>query len=271
MNNYSFKTSVEGRLISVRFIPRNDVFVLEIVYEKEIEDKNEFKSNYASIDFGVDNLITMSNNMGKRPVIIKGKFIKSKNQWYNKVRAREVSKLSNYKLYWSKYLDSVTRKRFNQIKNYFHHITKYIIEYCLENNIDNLIVGKNDGWKQESVMNSKSNQQFISIPYEMIIKQLEYKCQESGINLILTEESYTSGTSVLDNELPIKENYNKKRRIKRGLFKSNNGVLINADVNGSMQIMKKVNPNAFDSYGLEGCLNPIIIYDILDYYKLQCR
>ena len=82
MNGYSFKTSVEGRLISVRFIPRNDVFVLEIVYEKEIKDKNEFKSNYASIDFGVDNLITMSNNVGKRPVIIKGKFIKSKNQRY---------------------------------------------------------------------------------------------------------------------------------------------------------------------------------------------
>lgn len=268
MQGYSFKTSVTGRLISVRFVPRNDVFILEIVYEKEIDIKTEFNNNYASIDFGVDNLITMSNNIGQRPILIKGGYVKSKNQWYNKIRAEEQSKLSKNGLYWNKYLDRVTRNRYNQIKNYFHHTTKFIVDYCVCNRIDNLVVGLNETWKQEVNLGNRINQNFIFLPYDMIIKQLEYKCQENGIRLIKTEESYTSGTSVLDNELPIKENYDKKRRIKRGLFKSNEGVLINSDVNGSMQILKKVNPNAFNSHGLEGSLNPIVIKNIFDCYKL---
>ena len=89
----------------------------------------------------------------------------------------------------------------------------------------------------------------------MFVNQLKYKCEEQGIKFITTEEDYTSGTSFLDNEEPTKESYNKKRRIKRGLFKSNNGTLINADVNGSLQIMRKVFPNAFAD-GIVGCLIP---------------
>ena len=85
----------------------------------------------------------------------------------------------------------------------------------------------------------------------MFINQLRYKCENNGIRFITTEESYTSGTSFLDNEEPIKENYNRSRRIQRGLFKSNNGTLINADVNGAYQIMKKVFPNIFLD-GIEG-------------------
>ena len=108
-------------------------------------------------------------------------------------------------------------------------------------------------------MSKKTNQHFIGIPYEIFVKILEYKCQNNGIKFILTEEKYTSGTSFLDNELPIKENYNKSRRVYRGLFKSNNGTLINADVNGSLQIMKKVFPNATVE-GIEGIgFYPMII------------
>lgn len=269
MQGYSFKTSVTGRLLAVRFIPRNDVFILEIVYEKEVIEKEIFNNNYASIDFGINNFITMSNNVGQRPIIIKGGYIKSKNQWYNKIRAKEMSKISKHGLHWSKHLDVITRKRNSQIKNYTHHITKFIIEYCISNRIDNLIVGLNQQWKQDVSIGKRNNQNFVCIPYDIAVKQLEYKCKENGINLIITEESYTSGTSVLDNELPVKKNYDKTRRIKRGLFKSNGGILINSDVNGSMQIMRKVNPDAFNSHGLEGCLNPITIKDIFDCYKLS--
>ncbi|MFR6667512.1 MAG: zinc ribbon domain-containing protein, partial [Thomasclavelia spiroformis] len=91
------------------------------------------------------------------------------------------------------------------------------------------------------------------------LQQLKYKCENVGINYIEQEESYTSGTSFLDEENPIKENYNKNRRIQRGLFKSNSGLLINSDVNGSFQIMKKVFPNAISRYGIEGVLTPIVI------------
>ncbi len=97
------------------------------------------------------------------------------------------------------------------------------------------------------------------IPYQILLQQLKYKCENVGINYIEQEESYTSGTSFLDEENPIKENYNKNRRIQRGLFKSNSGLLINSDVNGSFQIMKKVFPNAISRYGIEGVLTPIVI------------
>jgi putative transposase len=100
----------------------------------------------------------------------------------------------------------------------------------------------------------RNNQTMQSIPFDMFIKQLEYKCQEAGINFIATDEAYTSGTSFLDNEEPTKANYNKDRRVKRGLFKWSNG-FINADVNGSLQILKKVFPNAFAD-GIVGCLIP---------------
>jgi putative transposase len=267
MQGYSFKTSIpqDGRLISVRFIPKNGNFVLEIVYEIEVPDITEHNNNYVSIDLGINNFITMSNNIGQRPTIIKGGFVKSKNQWYNKRRADKYSKLTD--TYWSKHLDRITVIRYNRIKNYMHHVSKYVIDFCKANKIDNVIVGLNETWKQEVNMGDRVNQNFVFIPYDMFIKQLQYKCQDNGMRLITHEESYTSGTSALDNELPIKENYNKKRRIKRGLFRSNDGILINSDVNGSIQIAKKVNPNIFQEYGLEGCLNPIIIKDVFSCYK----
>lgn len=269
MNGYSFKTSIpqEARLISVRFIPRNGNFVLEIVYEIEIPEQKPLNNNIVSIDLGLDNFITMSNNIGQPPTIIKGGYIKSENQWYNKRRAKMVSKLTDVK--WSKQLDRITVIRYNRIKNYIHHTSKYIMDYCRANDIDTVIVGLNETWKQEISLGNRTNQNFVFIPYDMLIKQLEYKCQNEGKRLITTEESYTSGTSALDNELPTKEYYNKKRRITRGLFRSNEGVLINSDVNGSIQIGKKVSPNIFDDYGLEGCLNPIIIKNVLDCYKLD--
>lgn len=106
--------------------------------------------------------------------------------------------------------------------------------------IGTIVIGKNDGWKQRCNIGSVNNQKFIQIPYELFIQKLAYKCQESGIKLIQTEESYTSGTSFLDNEQPEKENYIKSRRVRRGLFRSNSGKLINADVNAAYQIIKKV-------------------------------
>lgn len=108
-------------------------------------------------------------------------------------------------------------------------------------------------------MNKVTNQNFVYIPYETFINKLEYKCESVGINLIKTEESYTSGTSFLDNELPIKENYNKSRRIKRGLFKSNNGEYINSDVNGAFQIMRKVFSNVTTNEIVGAYSHPVII------------
>lgn len=256
---YGFPTNVKGRLISVRFVPKGCVYVMEIVYETEVEEIKNTNDKVLSIDLGVNNFVTMVNNIGDTPIIINGKGIKSYNQYWNKNKAKiqgEIKHRNNKG--WCNRLDVLTLKRENKMNNFMHHASKFIVNYCKSSNIDTIIIGKNDKWKQKSKMNNKSNQQFIYIPYEKLIHMIKYKAEENQIQVIETEENYTSGTSFLDNEEPIKENYNKSRRIKRGLFKSNNGTLINSDVNGACQIMKKVFPNAFAN-GIVGILNPIVI------------
>ena len=261
LKGYRFKCRCLGRLIQVRFIPRGSCYVMEIVYETEIPDTKTESNRIASIDLGVDNLVTMTNNIGLKPIIINGKGIKSINQYYNKRLAKEKSLLKiRHGKDWSKKLDSITFKRYQRIKNYMHNASSYIVKWCVENDIDTLVVGKNKEWKQNASMSKVSNQKFVDIPYQMLLQQLKYKCENVGINYIETEESYSSGTSFLDGEEPIKQNYDKSRRIERGLFKSNSGLLINSDVNGSLQIMTKVFPNAFNErYGIEAFLTPIVI------------
>ena len=261
LNDYEWKCRCLGRIIQVRFIPKGSCYVMEIVYETEIPEAKTESNRIASIDLGVDNLVTMTNNIGLNPIIINGKGIKSINQYYNKRLAKEKSLLKiRHGKDWSKKLDVITFTRDQRIKNYMHNTSFYIVKWCVENNIDTLVVGKNKEWKQNTSMSKGSNQKFVDIPYQMLLQQLKYKCENVGIKYIETEESYSSGTSFLDGEEPIKQNYDKSRRIERGLFKSNSGLLINSDVNGSLQIMMKVFPNAFNErYGIEAVLTPIVI------------
>lgn len=261
LNDYKWKCRCLGRIIQVRFIPRGSCYVMEIVYETEIPDVKLASERISSIDLGVDNLVTMTNNIGLNPIIINGKGIKSINQYYNKRLAKEKSLLKiRHGKDWSNKLDSITFKRYQRIKNYMHNASSYIMNWCIKNDIDTLVVGKNKEWKQNADMSKCSNQKFVSIPYQMLLQKLQYKCENVGIKYIETDESYSSGTSFLDGEKPVKQNYNKSRRIERGLFRSNSGFLINSDVNGSLQIMMKVFPNAFNErYGIEGVLTPIVI------------
>ena len=160
---------------------------------------------------------------------------------------------------WSTAMQKLTDKRNNKVDNYIQNATKMVVGFCKENNIDTLVCGYNAGWKQETDMCKKVNQKFVAIPYESIIQRLTYKCENEGIKFITTDESYTSGTSFLDEEDPIKENYNKERRIYRGLFQSEKGEYINADVNGSYQIMKKVFPKAFVNGIVDAGSHPVVI------------
>ena len=257
MNDYDWYSRCLGRPIQVRFIPHDNYYTMEIIYEIEVEDidKEKVSSRIAAIDIGVDNLVTMTNNVMESPIIISGKILKSINQQYNKERAKIQSDLMKRNgQHWSKKLETMSYKRNQRIRNYMHNTSAYIIKWCIEHNIDTLIVGKNDTWKQEK----KHMQNFTAIPYEMLLLQLQYKCENAGIKYIETNEAYTSGTSYLDNEAPTKENYNKERRVQRGLFQAKD-TLINADVNGSLQIMRKVFPDSYTGYGIEVNLTPIII------------
>ena len=256
--NNKFRTNATGKLMQVRFIPKNKSYVMEIVYEIDIPEPKEESNRIIGIDIGVDNLATVANNVGLNPFIINGRPLKSINQYYNKKKAQiqsELKKKNNKD--WSNKLQKLTDKRNNKISDYIHKASKHIIDWCMQNQIDTIVIGRNKNWKQESVMSKKVNQNFVEIPHGLFIEKIKYKAENKGIKVIETEESYTSSTSFLDGEEPCEENKNKKRRIHRGLFKSNKGVMINADLNGAYQIIKKVFPNAF-SDGIEGVgLHPV--------------
>ena len=241
----------------VRLIPHKNRIVAEVVYNIDVPEIKADNQRYIGIDIGINNLATVCNNIGGSAFIINGKPLKSINQYYNKQvsRYREITKRMN-KADYSKRMDRLTEKRNSKINDYLHKASRYIINYCVKNNIHTIVVGKNKEWKQNSKLSKKVNQNFVQIPFARLIEMIQYKAEEKGIAVILTEESYTSGTSFIDNEEPVKENYNKARRIFRGLFVSNNGVKINADLNGAYQILKKVVPIKWD----RGCvLHPFVV------------
>ena len=243
----------------VRVIPGFQSFTVELVYNMEISDVPLWDNGrYLSIDIGLDNLATVVNNVGLKPIIINGKGLKSINKYYNKQIShyREIAKRMNAKDYTNR-MYSITRKRNHKIDDYMHKASSYLIRYVLSNRLYTIVIGNNKEWKQNPSMSNKVNQSFVGIPHMRFMEMVQYKAQNVGINVIFTEESYTSGTSFLDGESPIKANYNKKRRVHRGLFVSNTGKNIHADVNGAYQILKKVFPNAFVD-GIEGvALHPV--------------
>ena len=252
-----------GKINQVRIVPTNQVFCVEIVYSISIDD-NLFQDNgrYMSIDLGLDNLATVVTNTGSNPVIVNGKGLKSNNQYYNKKKAhyQKVARQMNDKFYTNR-LYRLTQKRNSKIEDSLHKISKFIVTSALSSDVHTIVIGNNKDWKRDISLGKRINQSFVTIPHQKLIEKIIYKARNVGINVILTEESYTSGTSFLDEESPKKEFYNKKRRIHRGLFVSNHGVQINADVNAAYQIMKKVFPNVFTD-GIEDAVSHPVRVDI---------
>ena len=243
----------------VRFIPDYKSFTVEIVYNIEVPDALlPDNGRYLSVDIGLDNLAAIVNNVSVKPIVINGKGLKSINKYYNKQIShyREIAKRMNGRDYTNR-MNRLTLKRNHKIDDYMHKASRYLIDYALENNFNTIVIGNNKNWKQESSMSKRVNQSFVGIPHMRFIEMVRYKAQNVGLKVILTEESYTSGTSFWDNEEPIRTNYDKSRRVQRGLFISNNGTKINADVNGAYQIMKKVFPKV-NADGIQGvALHPI--------------
>lgn len=261
-DGFRLKTKVnQNCLLQVRLIPKLNYIIAEIVYNIEDTPIKNDNNRYLSIDIGLSNFATITNNIGMNPIIVNGNGLKSINKYYNKLLSHYKSKSKTCNNLITTYrIKKIHTKRNFKVNDFIHKSSKFIINYAIKYDASKIIVGNNKDWKTNSKLSKIVNQSFVQIPYSDFINKLKYKAEEHGIELIVVEESYTSGTSFLDNELPIKENYNKLRRVKRGLFKSNSGKLINSDVNGSLQIMKKVFPNAYVGYGIEGLvLNPIKI------------
>ncbi len=236
-----------------RLIHKGNHIVIEILYE--VREKEYVNNNrYCSIDMGLNNLCTIGSNVIK-PIIINGKPLKSINQYYNKKLAQLKSHQKN-KQFNKQKIQKLNFKRNNKINDYLHKSSRYIVNYLVSNNITNLVIGLNKGWKQEANIGKVNNQNFIQIPHTKLIEMLQYKCQLEGIKVIIREESYTSKCSFIDNEEICKhENYLGKR-IYRGLFISKEKRIINADLNGALNILRKEVPEL--QYGIKVCSTPVV-------------
>lgn len=261
----------------------------KVIVQYETNRQIIYKSDngrYLGIDPGLDNAFTCAiNDHTVQPLIISGRNIKAVNQFYNK----QIAKLNQYhaqnqqcfitkgtkqglkKLYYfSQAQQRLTDWRNAKIRSFCHQASKRIIDYALSNDINTIIIGKNKNQKRSINLGKKTNQNFVGIPHVQMINLIKYKANLQGITVVMTNESYTSQTSFLDNEQPIRQNGNVQRqkkglvpvvrRIKRGLFKTNQNVLINADVNGALQIIRKVFPNVSFANGIAGAvLRPVKI------------
>lgn len=245
----------------VRIVPKTSYYTIEIIYEVK-ENNIKQNQNIAAIDLGLNNLATVVTNDGNNPILISGKKIKSINQYFNKIISKKKSLLPN-NIYTSKSLDRLWLKRNNKIFYEMHKITKFLASYFDERDISKVIVGNNKGWKNKINIGKRNNQNFTSIPYMTLIKQLIYKCRLLGIMVVIKEESYTSKASFLDyDKIP---DYGDKiiskfsgKRIKRGLYKSKTRK-INSDVNGAYNIMIKENIDNIISDRKQLRFNPILI------------
>ncbi len=264
---------VEGRLKQARIVPGPCYYTIELVFEKESSPKmiSEEPTRIFGIDLGVNNFATIVNNVGQVPIIVNGKALKSINQYYNKMRAHYYGILRQGKSkkegrFTSNRLKSLDVKRNDKVKDFMHKASYNIVQEAMKHEIDTIIVGKNEGFKSDVTLRKNDKQTFINVPYSQFIKYLTYKAKEKGIQVIVTEESYTSKASFLDNDpLPRYGERNgvefSGRRIKRGLYKSKTGELINADCNGGANIVKKVVPEAF-SRGNRGVVSTPIVLSV---------
>lgn len=219
----------------VRIVPKLDFYTIEIGYSIDIPAPSTTTGHrFASIDLGLNNLATVSSNV-MAPIIINGKPIKSMNAYSNVLIAniQSITDGSSHKL------RTYYRKRYNKIKDYFHKSSNWLVNKLLDNNIDTLVIGKNDGWKHKSKLKN-----FVRIPYQLFIDMLTYKCEQSGINVIMQEESYTSKSSFYSKDpIPVFGIKNtiefNGKRIHRGQYKDASGFTLNADLNGSLNILRK--------------------------------
>lgn len=280
--NLEIKTRLpdDTDLREVRIIPNGVNYTCEIVYDKEIDPTELSAGRIIGIDPGTSNLVTIANNFGEEPFVINGGVAKGMNHYYNREKARVQSIYDKLGIKFGGKLQWINWKRKNKFKDYFHKVSRYIINYCIKYNVDTIVIGKNVEWKQEVNIGKVNNQNFVQIPHAKLIEMIQYKAEEVGIIVILQEESHTSKCSFLDNESVehhdkyvgkrgnttknkptfFKTTTEKKIPAHRGLFRSSVGQIIHSDVNGALNIIRKAFPNAFAN-GIQGVgLHPVRCY-----------
>ena len=249
----------------IRIIPKSDgrFFELQYTYEAGFHIKETLDLNKAlSIDAGINNLATCVTNEGKS-FILDGKRLKSINQWYNKNNSRLQSiKDKQHLSFKTRQQSSLERKRNNRINDYISKCVRHIINYCLDNDIGNIVIGYDPALQKESSLGNRNNQNFVNIPYGRLKDKLSYLSQYYGICLIKQEESYTSKASFFDkDDMPSYNDDHTKNyvfsgtRIKRGLYQTSKGMYLNVDVNGALNILKKSNVVSLTALYARGHVN----------------
>ena len=247
----------------IRILLKRRFYDIEIVYKKEVKKSNLNQDSYLSIDFGLNNLITTVENRNNYPLIISGKVLKSINRQWNKRKTRLYSIKDKQKLKWTDMLDRITIKRNTTVKDYLHKTAQLIVGYCLKNKIGHICLGELKKIKHQMRMGTRNNQNFVNIPIQTLKQMITYKAKLVGIYIHEVDEAYTSKCSSLDLE-PIKKHKNYAgKRIKRGLFRGSH-YLLNADVNGALNILRKVVGDGFiRNLSDRGCwFQPVRIRDV---------
>ena len=247
----------EGTVLKeVKIRPYYGEYEMILVCEQETETEEVLRPYVGGIDFGVDNIIAFVCNDGFRPVLYKGGAVKAKNQSYNKAKAEYTGILmkghdpKEVNVHTER-MKNLGRKRDAFMRDEMHRISTHLIRECERRNIGTIVIGKNDQWKTNAGMSKKSNQTFVQIPHSILAEMIRYKAERKGISVIEQEESYTSRASFIDHdEIPV---YGEKcrhefsgKRIRRGLYRTKDGTVINADINGSANIIRKAIPEAFE-------------------------
>ena len=245
------KRLVDKKIKEVRIIPQfnGKFFKIQYCYESDTTDLGLNKDDALSIDVGLENLATCVDTNGAS-FIIDGRKLKSINRYYNKQKAKKQSILDKQNLKYSKSMIKLINKRNNKANDYIKKSARNIINYCIKNDIGTVIVGYNSDFKRNISIGKVNNQQFNQISFGALRETIKNLCDQYNIKYIEQEESYTSKASFLDkDDIPI---FNPSddtkyifsgKRIKRGLYKSSNGTIINADVNGACNILVKSKQN----------------------------
>lgn len=240
---------LDKKVKEIRIIPKAKArfFEIQYIYETECTQRNLNTNHVLALDLGINNLVTAVSNKGKT-FIIDGRRLKSINQWFNKENAR-LQSIKEKQKYGEKPTNrqrAIARDRNNKVNDYMNKVVRKVIDYCIANDIGTLVVGYNETFQRNTNMGKKTNQNFVNIPYGQLRNKLEYLCELNGIVYVKQEESYTSKASFWDKDIiPVYNADNPKtylfsgKRVHRGLYRTANGKIFNADVNGALNIMRK--------------------------------
>lgn len=240
---------LDKKVKEIRIIPKANArfFEIQYIYEAECVQRNLNKNNALALDLGINNFVTAVSSNGKS-FIVDGRRLKSINQWFNKENARLQSikdkqhlgkKITNRQ-------KTIARNHNNKVNDYLNKAAHKVIDYCITNDIGTLVVGYNETFQRGSNIGKKNNQNFVNIPYGLLRSKLEYLCKLNNIIFVKQEESYTSKASFWDkDDLPVYDTDNPTdypfsgKRVHRGLYKTANEKVFNADINGALNIMRK--------------------------------